>query len=86
MAARYLFLDEVESAAEKNPRLKAHVCYSATDGSLTVEEMVENAGGDVQNYDIYMCGPLPMVQAFTRKFKELGVPSAQIHFEEFNFR
>ena len=48
--------------------------------------MVGNAGEDVQNYDIYMCGPLPMVQAFTRKFKELGVPSAQIHFEEFNFR
>jgi predicted ferric reductase len=81
-----LFLDEVKTAASKNPRLKAHIRFSAIDSSLTVEEMVANAGGDVREYDIYMCGPLPMVQAFTRKFKELGVPGEQIHFEEFNFR
>jgi predicted ferric reductase len=81
-----LFLDEIEAAVKKNPRLRAHVRFSATDGSLTVEEMVENAGGAVSRHDIYMCGPLPMVQAFTRKFKELGVPGERIHFEEFNFR
>ena len=81
-----LFLDEIEAAVKKNPRLKAHVRFSATDGSLTVDEMVENAGDDVSRHDIYMCGPLPMVQAFTRKFKELGVPGERIHFEEFNFR
>lgn len=81
-----LFLDEIEAAAEKNPRLKTHIRYSAVDGSLTVEEMVENAGGKVQSHDIYLCGPLPMIQAFTRKFRELGVPGERIHFEEFNFR
>ncbi len=81
-----LFLDEIEAAASLNSRLKAHVRFSAIDGSLTVEEIVKNAGGDVRDYDIYLCGPLPMVQAFTRKFSELGVPEKQIHFEEFNFR
>ena len=40
----------------------------------------------MRDRDIYLCGPLPMVQAFTRKFQELGVPDKQIHFEEFNFR
>jgi len=81
-----LFLDEIQAAAEKNPRLKTHIRFSAVDGSLTVEEMVENAGGDVRSHDIYMCGPLPMVQAFTRKFRDLEVPAEQIHFEEFNLR
>jgi predicted ferric reductase len=81
-----LFMDEIEAAAEQNPRLKAHIRFSAKNGSLTVEEMVANAGNDVRNHHIYMCGPLAMVQAFTRKFKELGVPGEQIHFEEFNFR
>ena len=81
-----LCLDEIEEAAQKNPRLKVHVRFSATDGSLTIEEIIENAGGDVRAHDIYMCGPLPMVQAFTRKFKELDVPGERIHFEEFNFR
>lgn len=81
-----LFLDEIEAAAKKNPRLKIHVRFSATDGSLTVEEVVKNTDGEVQKHDIYMCGPLPMVQAFTGEFKSLGVPAGQIHFEEFNFR
>ena len=81
-----LFLDEIEAAAKKNPRLNAHVRFSARDGSLTVEEIVKGSGGDVRDRDIYLCGPLPMVQAFTRKFQELGVPDKQIHFEEFNFR
>jgi len=81
-----LFLDEIESAAEQNPRLKVHVRFSTADGSLNFEKIVENAGGDVRTHDIYMCGPLAMVQAFTRKFRELGLPAGQIHYEEFNFR
>jgi predicted ferric reductase len=81
-----LFLDEIEAAAQKNPHLNVHIRFSSTDGSLTVEKIVENLGGDVRNHDIYLCGPLPMVEAFTRKFTELAVPAQQIHFEEFNFR
>lgn len=81
-----LFLDEMEAASKENPRLKTHVRFSATDGSLTIEEILEDAGGDVREHDIYMCGPLPMVQAFTGKFQEMGVSNEQIHFEEFNFR
>jgi predicted ferric reductase len=81
-----LFVDEIESAAKKNPRLKPHVRYSSTDGSLTIEEIIKNAGGSVKDHHVYMCGPLPMVQAFEKKFLEQGVPAGNIHFEEFNFR
>jgi VWFA-related protein len=44
-----VFVDEIEAAAEKNPRLKAHVRYSSTDGSLTVEDIVKNAGRLISN-------------------------------------
>jgi predicted ferric reductase len=81
-----LFLDEIKGAAVANPRLKVHVRFSAIDGSLTVDEVVKNAGSDLQGSDIYLCGPLPMVQAFTRRFQEHGVPAKNIHYEEFNFR
>jgi predicted ferric reductase len=81
-----LFLDEIKAAAVMNPGLKVHVRFSAIDGSLTVEEIVKNAGGDLRGYDIYLCGPLPMIQAFTRKFQEQGVLAKNIHYEEFNFR
>jgi predicted ferric reductase len=81
-----IFTDEIEAAAKRNPRLKPHIRFSATQGSLTIEHIVENAGGNVVGHHIYLCGPLPMVQAFQKKFLGLGVPPDNIHFEEFNFR
>ena len=81
-----LFVDEIRAAAERNPRLKPHIRYSATEGSLRVEDIVRNTMGDIRNYHIYLCGPLPMIQAFERKFSDLGVPAENIHYEEFNFR
>ncbi|MEW6083587.1 MAG: hypothetical protein AB1607_03230 [Chloroflexota bacterium] len=81
-----IFTDEIEAAAKKNPRLKPHIRFSSTMGSLTIEHIVENAGGDVRGHHVYLCGPLPMVQAFEKKFLDLNVPRENIHFEEFNFR
>ena len=49
-------------------------------------DVAKNSGGSVTGYHIYMCGPLPMVQAFEKKFFALGVPANNIHYEEFNFR
>jgi predicted ferric reductase len=81
-----VFVDEIKEIAKKNPRLKAHVRFSSTDGSLTVEDIAKNAGGNISGHHVYMCGPLPMVQAFEKKFLEAGVVAGNIHYEEFNFR
>jgi predicted ferric reductase len=81
-----IFVDELEAAAAKNPNLKVHIRYSAKDGSLTIEDIVKNAGGSIGGYDVYLCGPLPMIQAFEKKFMDLGLPKNYIHYEEFNFR
>ncbi len=81
-----LFLNEIEAAAEKNPRLKTQVRFSVKDGSLGIEEIVRNASGALSDYHIYICGPFPMIQAFEKKFLESGVPAKNIHYEEFNFR
>jgi len=81
-----LFVDELEAGAKKNPRLKVHVRYSATDGSLSIDDILKAAGGSVTAQHVYMCGPLPMVQAFEQKFIALKTPANQIHYEEFNFR
>lgn len=81
-----IFPEELEMVDKKNPRLKVYVRHTARDGSLTIEEIVKNAGGSVDAHHVYMCGPLPMVQAFEKKFLALGVPKANLHYEEFNFR
>jgi len=81
-----VFVDELEAAAAKNPDLKVHIRYSAKEGSLIIEDIVKNTGGNIGGYDVYLCGPLPMMQAFEKKFMELGLPKNNIHYEEFNFR
>ena len=81
-----LFVDEILAVAAKNQRLKVYIRYSATQGSLTVEEIARHVAGNLLAYHIYMCGPLPMIQAFEKRFQEMGVPSNHIHYEEFNFR
>jgi len=80
-----LFLDEIENAPKRNPAFRAFARFSIEQGSLTVEEIAQNAG-DLRERDIYLCGPLGMVQAFAEKFKAQGVPAKKIHHEEFNFR
>jgi predicted ferric reductase len=81
-----IFEEELKEGAAKNPRLKVHIRYSAKDGSLTIDDIVKNAGGNVSGYDVYLCGPLPMMQAFEKKFMDQGLPKGNIHYEEFNFR
>jgi predicted ferric reductase len=81
-----IFVDEIEAACLKNPRLRVHIRYSAKDGSLTLDHILKNVIGDVKDYHVYLCGPLPMTQAFEKKFLELGLAQNQIHYEEFNFR
>jgi predicted ferric reductase len=81
-----LFVEEIQAAAQRNPRLRPHIRFSATEGSLTIEHILENKKGSLQEYHLYMCGPLPMIQSFEKKLLELGLPQSQIHYEEFNFR
>lgn len=81
-----VFKDEIEAIIKQHPKLKAHIRFSSQHGSLSVDEIAKNAGGNLSAHHVYMCGPFPMVQAFEKKFIETGVPSGNIHFEEFNFR
>ncbi len=81
-----VFVDEIEGIVKQHPRLKAHIRFSSVHGSLSIDDMIKNAGGSLAGHEVYMCGPLPMVQAFEKKFLENGVPHDQIHYEEFNFR
>ncbi|HKY54967.1 MAG TPA: FAD-binding oxidoreductase, partial [Anaerolineales bacterium] len=81
-----VFVEEIEAAAKQHPRLKPHIHSSATDGSLTIERIIDNAGGNIADHHVYMCCPLPMKMAFETAFLEAGVLRQHIHFEEFNFR
>lgn len=81
-----LFWEEFETAAQKFPNFRPHLNLSSTDGSLTLEKVHAAVQGDFKKKEIYMCGPIGMVYAFSEKLRGAGVSARQIHYEEFNFR
>ncbi len=40
---------------------------------------------DVRHRDVYVCGPIPMMDAVRRSLRALRVPDAQIHMERFSY-
>lgn len=81
-----LFVDEFEAAAQKFPNFRFHLNLSGRDGSLTIDKILDAVGSTPSGRDVYICGPISMAYAFEEQFLKAGVPDAQIHYEEFNFR
>lgn len=84
--ADVLFWDEFAAADKRHERFRATLNVSGRDGSLTVNKIIANTKGNIAEAHIYMCGPLPMTEAFKKQFVQKGVPLGNIHYEEFNFR
>lgn len=47
------------------------------------KEKINRLVPQVQEYEIYMCGPVPMMEAVKQCLKEMKVPHNQIHYETF---
>jgi predicted ferric reductase len=84
--AEALFWDEMQAAAQKYLRFRAHLTVSSRDGSLSTHKIVAVTRGKLAEKHVYLCGPLPMTEGFRKQFRIEGVPAQHIHFEEFNFR
>ncbi len=87
LAIEALFLDEIRTAATQHPSFRPHMIYSQSEGSLTMEHIVETSGGGtIVAKDVYLCGPSGMTESFQHSLRKLGVPPIHIHFEYFTFR
>jgi predicted ferric reductase len=80
-----LFREEIEKAAAGHPVLRVHISHSSEDGRLTLDKIAATSG-EVTGKDIYICGPVAMLEAFRGALLDRGVKAARIHYEEFNFR
>jgi predicted ferric reductase len=81
-----LFWDEFQAASKAHPTFRAHVRRSSKDGNPSAEEIAKMIRGKIAHKHIYMCGPIGMTLGFASRFRQMGVPAANIHYEEFNFR
>ncbi len=74
-------LDELQRIAS-NGHLRVIPVYSE-EGNRVSAKYIESAGSELENKDIFICGPLVMMKDLKRQFLELGVPKKFIHSEEF---
>jgi predicted ferric reductase len=80
-----LYLEEINEAVERHANFRLHLTYSNKDGRLSAEKIVASSG-PLDDKEIYLCGPLALIEALRKQFIELGVPARRIHYEEFSFR
>ena len=85
--------DEIDAIIENNSHFHSVILYSApTDacvegedydcpGFLTTDVLKRYLG--TSNYEFYICGPPPMMEAITAQLIDWGVPEEDVHFEAF---
>ena len=76
-----VYREEFEAISRTCPNVNVALVCSVEDGHLRARDL-----GDVTDADIFMCGPRRLTQDLRRQLRQRGVPSARIHFEDFEFR
>jgi predicted ferric reductase len=71
--------------ADRHPSLRIHLLTTDTDGKLTPDAVMHDVSPDLSPW-VYMCGPPPMMNAFSAGFRKLGVPASRIRWEQFDVR
>ncbi len=68
-----------------------HVVLSQTTGAGAYEtgyidkEKIQRLVPDFKDREVFLCGPVGMMDAVVYALRELGLPSSQIHFEKFSY-
>jgi predicted ferric reductase len=80
-----LYLDEIRKAATEHRTFIPHLVLADRDGFLTAETAAA-ARPKLDGVWIYLCGPPPMTASLVAGFRELGVPSSRLRWEDFAAR
>lgn len=79
-----VLLGELQDISNKIPGFKVIPWYSKDRGYINVESILKTSG-DLENSNIYLCGPIPFMQELKKQFVDSGIKGSNVNFEEFNF-
>lgn len=71
---------EMVSLNKFNKNINVNIHESETEGRFTPKSI--NLP-DIKDYEVFICGPISMMQSLTGQFKKLGVKPSHIHTEQF---
>jgi predicted ferric reductase len=81
-----IFLKELEEIAKKKKNFHVIPFYTSEQGYINAEFITKKTRGNIKNKEIFLCGPLGMMEALNKEFKLRGISKNKIHFEEFSLR
>ncbi|MGH7463007.1 MAG: 2Fe-2S iron-sulfur cluster-binding protein, partial [Longimicrobiales bacterium] len=91
--AVHAFRDEVLTLASRRPGIGVHFCYRNPDSDDHANNAYHSRGLvsretlqgllPLDDYDVYLCGPRPFMQANWRLLRNLGIAKERIHYEFF---
>ena len=79
-----VYADEIAARVDGDARLDLHIHPTSERGHLELGSL--DLDPPVTERSVFVCGPVEMRRAFVAQLEELGVPSGEIHFEEFRLR
>ena len=85
-AREIIFRDEIETLAHARGA-NVHYIVGKRNGARDQLDpaALERLVPDVRERDVYLCGPVPMMQHVERSLRRLGLPPRQIHAERFAY-
>jgi predicted ferric reductase len=79
-----LYTDELSRIAYEKSNFEFIVHATAEQGHLELDAL--HADAALREGSVFVCGPVPMREAFLKQLKSLGVPRSEIYYEEFRLR
>ncbi|WP_069658423.1 ferredoxin reductase family protein [Arcticibacter eurypsychrophilus] len=76
-----IYTNEMKSFEEDFKGFHLNLICTAVDGKLKIKDIP-----DLENKDIFLCGPQTMTRSFIKNFKEMGISPHLVHYENFDFR
>jgi predicted ferric reductase len=83
-AKRAPFHEEIISLSKRSPTIKYIPWYADISGFMQVEDLKNKLGESLLDKLYFLCGPLEMMETFTKQLNKNGVKNKQIIFEDFN--
>ncbi|GAB5451199.1 MAG: ferric reductase-like transmembrane domain-containing protein [Halioglobus sp.] len=79
------FENELNALCEKLPQIHLRLIYSEN-GRLTPEQVAEHLADEINDSELYFCGPSAMRESMQEGLESLGMPTNRVHYELFDFR
>ncbi len=85
-AKEALFFDEMRQIAQQIDGVQIHRLESNEGEFITIDGLRADLNGGWTQWEYYLCGPKPMIEAMKRGLRAEGVRAGRIHNEEFDMR